>query len=300
MDIFNKSQLDLRSNPNLLINGDFSVWQRGTSFTNTSWAYTADRWQVRGRTGVTNRKLVSGSLGSLIRLDIGSSFPVGEHTALQQRIEDMDMNLLGKTKEGYTYTMSFATQATGVSHGGRCYISVANLDTGDFLATSNDVSFTFGDRVEAVLDLPAWTTTDNTDQHVLIVYIETDINPPVGGFNIANVKLEEGSVATPFISDDPATNLAKCQRYYYKWTDVEGTAGDYYANLAAEGGTVRYASIPLPVSMRTPPSVQAQFSTGTIENTFSNHTVARFNIHSVSTGVTCYLIAGTFEADAEL
>ena len=38
------------SNPNLLINGDFQVWQRGTSFTSEFVAgiYTADRWRVFG------------------------------------------------------------------------------------------------------------------------------------------------------------------------------------------------------------------------------------------------------------
>lgn len=36
------------SQPNLLINGDFKVWQRGTSFTNPANAYTADRFRCNG------------------------------------------------------------------------------------------------------------------------------------------------------------------------------------------------------------------------------------------------------------
>lgn len=42
------------SNPNLLINGDFQVWQRGESFTfigKEEYVYTADRWCVYGATG---------------------------------------------------------------------------------------------------------------------------------------------------------------------------------------------------------------------------------------------------------
>lgn len=52
--------------PNLLINGDFQVWQRGESFdrdllTDNSLMYTADRWQVYRSTSSTNmtRMLVS-------------------------------------------------------------------------------------------------------------------------------------------------------------------------------------------------------------------------------------------------
>ena len=44
------------SNPNLLINGDFQVWQRGTSITTTSTnTYTADRWSVRDANMIINK-----------------------------------------------------------------------------------------------------------------------------------------------------------------------------------------------------------------------------------------------------
>ena len=39
------NEVNQLSNPNLLINGDFQVWQRGTSF-NANGVYTADRWQT--------------------------------------------------------------------------------------------------------------------------------------------------------------------------------------------------------------------------------------------------------------
>lgn len=44
----------INHNPNLLINGDFKVWQRGTSFsglTPNNLPYTADRWRVYCRAG---------------------------------------------------------------------------------------------------------------------------------------------------------------------------------------------------------------------------------------------------------
>lgn len=47
-----KKKLDNAANPNLLINGDFQIWQRGESFTvDTTGSYTADRWFCRAAEG---------------------------------------------------------------------------------------------------------------------------------------------------------------------------------------------------------------------------------------------------------
>jgi hypothetical protein len=53
--------------PNLLINGNFVVWQRGTSFAAPANAYTADRWKANGsgtvsRTGANGGMTISGSV----------------------------------------------------------------------------------------------------------------------------------------------------------------------------------------------------------------------------------------------
>ena len=60
-------------------------------------------------------------------------------------------------------------------------------------------------------------------------------------------KLELGSVATPFTPPDPATELAKCQRYYIPAT-LHATALTVYANELL-------FLCPLPVTMRTCPSL---------------------------------------------
>ena len=55
-----------RESPNILINGDFDVWQRGTTFNLSSSTniYTADRWRFEGNafTGsLSNTELFSDS-----------------------------------------------------------------------------------------------------------------------------------------------------------------------------------------------------------------------------------------------
>jgi hypothetical protein len=57
-------------------------------------------------------------------------------------------------------------------------------------------------------------------------------------FKIAQVKVEEGAVATPFVTENPADVLARCQRYYREMTAQ--------APLAYEGGVV-YATGPIDV-----------------------------------------------------
>ncbi|HCT64468.1 MAG TPA: hypothetical protein DIC60_04240 [Lachnospiraceae bacterium] len=49
------------SNSNLLINGDFQVWQRGTSFTNVGGVYTADRWRMANSSYQLVEKVADGT-----------------------------------------------------------------------------------------------------------------------------------------------------------------------------------------------------------------------------------------------
>jgi len=94
--IFDKINL-LKSNENLLINGNFDIWQRGSSF--YSAGFTADRWYITSN-GSNKVSRVAGNIGlplsnNLIRLQTTSS---GSYPILSQAIDsDTTIGLRGKT-----------------------------------------------------------------------------------------------------------------------------------------------------------------------------------------------------------
>lgn len=82
--------------------------------------------------------------------------------------------------------------------------------------------------------------------------------------NIDYIKLEQGTVATPFVAPNPAEELIKCQRYYVK------TVGELRAYTNA--GTSFGVTVNLPTKMRTKPTIN-------INNIYS------YNVSSLDTEI---------------
>jgi hypothetical protein len=82
-------------------------------------------------------------------------------------------------------------------------------------------------------------------------------------FYITGVQLEKGSTATAFDYRPFGTELALCQRYYYRMT----TNGQNYSNFGlgyATSSTNAYIQIKNPVTMRAIPGILEVSSSGTI------------------------------------
>lgn len=211
-------------NPNLLINPDFLVNQRGQN--EYSSGYTVDGWYIEGNK-CSVRPSVDGILiTSAINVDSNSH-------AFWQKIE----NPLAPGK----YTLSLnVLEVSGVWS---ARIRTVNA-SGDYV----DSYYT------SVLHNGVNKVSVDLSEGEYISAVSVGINKGTEAGNslkLAWVKLEVGDGATPFVPPDPATELAKCQRYLYVLRGSLLRAG------LAEAYSTSYAIFYLyaPASFRTIPSV---------------------------------------------
>ena len=205
------------SNPNLLDNPDFAINQRGE--TSYSDGYTVDRWRV-----------YSGNV------DVGEDFITLEAqdastvASLRQSIENSS-RLAGKT-------VTFSVDWDILNAGSRCCLQLKYNNE-----WSQQVFFTeTGRNISTVtVQLPAELTT--SVEAAIMIHTPVDAGV-VGKVKLYSAKLEIGGYATPFIPPDPATELAKCQRYLLKINAFEAFRAVYVLPDYVD------FSIPTPVSMR--------------------------------------------------
>lgn len=220
------------SNPNLLINGDFQVWQRGTSFNgNTSRpVYTADRWIIAGDTAPKVEKVENG-----VKI---TSTQNGTWTNFYTKLENVTLRkLIGKTLT-YTIKLKVPTRisqvwAVTVSTGGGEYhhSKVFNDKNYEYLTGSFVVKSTqFDDNGFFELGIQGIPEANNS-------------------FEIEYAKLELGSVATPFVPRHYAEELALCQRYYFRnrWLSLR--------TAVCTENELRTSSYYFPVPMRVSPTI---------------------------------------------
>ena len=237
------------SNPNLLINGDFKVNQRGQQqYSNTSWNrfYCLDRWCIMAPSNAEGgTTTVSINDGGVIK--ITNTNTQGKNSHFRQYFEKVfsgekceytaSVNVLSVTGE-VTLIMSSTEWANG---------------KGTILRVGqNHNTYTSAEFFGLVLSAGASIT-------------------------IEWVKLEKGGIATPFVPRIYAEELAMCQRYTYlysltRWTNI----GFYWYTVASN---LFYWSIQPPVKMRTTPTVtRVSGNVGRKAKQDINHTAATYDI----------------------
>lgn len=218
-------------NPNLLINGDFQVWQRGTEITqsaNTN-KYTADGWIL----GFVN----DGKTHTVKKDTDGSMYidPNGGYTKLRQVIEIPD-SLRGKT------VFLQVCAKSGKSDSSDAVLQIGNGTYTDGTWGSPTISAVTATSEYAVFTASFTIPTTGLPYVEIYVY-STNI------LNIKWVKLEVGSVGTAFSPKSYSEELALCQRYFYSFNPNGATA---YLGLGVVNTTTSSATVVhLPVSLRT-------------------------------------------------
>jgi len=270
---------------NFLINGNFDIWQRGTSFSAN--AYNADRWymtQSGGSTAISQESTIIPA-GSKYSLKIAQTSASG-NVYVFQAIETFNVLPLA----GQTVTLSAlaaASASTSVSFQVGYSTTVDNSVTGSYTTISpttggsGTVSTTASfSKITGTYAIPS---TAKTLQIVLS-------SSPASGTSVywAQAQLELGSTATTFSRAGGTLQgeLAACQRYLPALV----AGGNETWNGFASSTTNSYVPIKFPVTARVQP-------TGiTVSGTLSNYSLFNQSLTSASPTAITFDSAGLDQA----
>ena len=252
---------------NKIINGDFGVWQRGTSFSfSSSGAFTADRFEGSsggGGVAVFSRQTftpgtdpVNGYAGTYY-LDANYTTSGTSTILLENKMEDvttfanqpMTFSFWGKVSTGTHSVTPEVVQRFG--SGG----------SGAVVATGSAITLTTSwARYSVTISVPAITgkTVGAGSSTSVRLNIGTS---GVKTFSIWGWQAEYGSVATAFQTATGTIQgeLAACQRYYFRMTP---TGSDAFYGVGVSNSTTQASIlIPFPVTMRTKPTALEQSGT---------------------------------------
>lgn len=221
---------------NKLINGDFQVWQRGTTFTDPTGPatmYTADRWAAfRGAwtAGITVTKQNVQANSSSIRVQRNSGNTSTATMQLTQSFETIDVKkLAGKTVtlqvkalKGANFSAVSSALTVQILYGTGTDGNLGSGFTGSTTAGTLAATLT---TTNALFTLTAAIPANATQLAVRMSYTPDGTMGAAGAadyFEVTDVQLEEGSVATSFERRPYGLELGLCQRYFVRLVDKTG------------------------------------------------------------------------------
>lgn len=283
-----------------IMNGNFDVWQRGTTITNpVAENLIADRWKIVFNVdGGTNPTLIH-SRQALTPGDIpnsfyfyrinangaGSGYGAGAYYQVRQHIEHgvrllcgagkkLTVSFYAKSDIG-SRTLSFFLQQRYGTGGTPSSTDIISGQTVNLTSSWAKYTLTFD-----TVTLVGKTFGTNNDDYLLAgfsllqgggVYFGGS-----GNIDIAQVQLCAGDVALPFMPKSFEDELRACQRYYeksYRYQDVPGTSQSGnetgLATGIGHGNNIIACSIDFCVRKRTAPTVSVYKYAGTV-NKISN------------------------------
>jgi hypothetical protein len=240
---------------NKIINGDFGIWQRGTSFSANT--YSADRWVSLTDATVTSSQQsftagtapVAGYEGQYFLRTAKSAG--GSYVIQEQRVEDV------RDFAGQPVTVSFWAKADATVTTAPVIVQFfgsggsASVDT----SLTSAVLTTSWVRYSMTVTLPSIAGKTIGAGNYLSVRPVRAITASATTIDIWGVQLEYGSKATPFQTasgGSPQAEFAMCQRYYYR----ESTGAAYGSRgFGIASSTTNVATLfNLPVQMRVTPT----------------------------------------------
>jgi len=297
-------------NDNAIINGDFSVSQRGTTFFNGSAGfgnndddYVLDRWYLLsdGNDIVDvsqNTASAPFSGGYCIALDVET---INKKFGIAQIIEKQNCNgLLGQTVTlSFKAKVSSTTKLDNVKCAIVAWSGAADTVTSDIVSAwgvegTNPTliaSATYENTPANLGVTTSWQTfsvtanVDTVGANNIIVFIWSDVtDTTLGDFlYVTDVKLEQGSTATTFLRNDFSTELLRCQRYFVCSINLTGLIwhdfGFIFSTYVTAGSSYQQR-IPFRVPMRISPAITKN-GTWSLVNTSAQPTVYSAQINAV-------------------
>lgn len=265
-------------NPNLLINPDFVINQRGNS-SYTSAGYTLDRWQK------TSNPLTSNLIGTVYSSSSTQGYPGLSHGAYIQQMFEDDLQL------GSDYTLTLCVQS--------------NVDGDKPITKSFTYKLPETKPTGSVRFITERIYLDSAQTYFVTAmlgykdnrfYVGISASLSTSYTNYSKVKLcyaklEQGSTATPFMPPDPTLELLKCYRYYLKLAENAPYNGWIF------GGDQARINIITPVQMRKTPTLTVEGGLGMtgIYTSGKTITVTSYNFHQYRG---CALVAQMFLSES--
>ena len=260
---------------NKIINGDFGIWQRGTSFTNPSnGTYVADRWFVAYENGT-----VTSSSVAQVAFDYSSSpasdkLPISGYNSsyfLRRTYTTLGTATLSRLDQKIEDVRAFAGQTVTISYWAKSNASVSlinyavqNMGTGGsgggapsvggFNLTSSWARYSFQIAIPSLAG-----TTIGTGSNLEIMFQLSNLSNGAT-FDLWGVQLEAGSVATPFTTATGTLSgeLTACQRYYFATFPGDPTSSTFgvgnVGGIAAVNNQIQ-CNFRYPVTMRAVPTL---------------------------------------------
>ena len=301
---------------NRIINGAMVIDQRnaGASVTPTAGAFTVDRWQfsISQASKLTAQQSSTAPAGfskSLLITSLSAyTVGVGEVFGLLQPIEGLNMIDVGfGSANASTVTLSFWVRSSLTGTFGGVLTNYANDRTYPFSYTISSAN-TFEQKTVTIAGDTSgtWNTTNSGWGQVWFSlgsganqsgtagawvasskYSVTGATSVVGTngatFYITGVQLEKGSTATSFDYRPYGTELALCQRYYYRIKNNTGSSGAApFGSGVAQSTTLARIFVPFPVTMRTFPTALEQSGTASDYRIITSSSIACTSVPAYS------------------
>lgn len=262
---------------NVLINANFDIWQRGDSQSGSGYG-SADRWSINaagtftfskqsftlGQTEVPNEPQFYARLQCTVA-------PTSSNLNLRQRIENV------RTFAGQQVTLSFWARADSVKtiwvghfrvYGTGGSPSITEDVAGQYITLSTTwTKYTITSNIPSIIGKTIGTNNnDNLTVHFIVSNAATGENwssvpAQTITFDVAQVQLEQGPVATPFERRPIGTELALCQRYYNRWLPAGAFNFASYASSSVMGWPISF-----PQPMRAVPNLTSSLTGSTFSN----------------------------------